>query len=177
MSRFRSTTPLLKSLHWLPIEFRIKFKSCLLIYKALNTGYPKYLNSCLQPYTSFRSIRMSNPNLNLLATPFVSTRIHISRSQLNWLIDKGVMTLGEFRCFERCIYPLHQEGKENRRSNLHRANWYGSRLQVLIVVPVRILLTSFFDVGGNSFRGEDTLQTCTITWFPASLSRIVAIFS
>lgn len=81
-SRFKSTTPILKSLHWLPIEFRIKFKCCLLIYKILNTGYPKYLNSCLQPYTSSRSTRMSNPELNLLATPFFNSRIHTSKSQL-----------------------------------------------------------------------------------------------
>ena len=48
VSRYRSTTPILKYLHCLPIVFQIKFKSCVVIYKALNTGYPRYLSSCLQ---------------------------------------------------------------------------------------------------------------------------------
>ena len=82
VSRFKSTTPFLKSLHRLPIEFRIKLKSCLLIYKALNTGYIKYLNFCLQPYTSSRSTRMLYPDLKLLATPFYNNHIRTSMSQL-----------------------------------------------------------------------------------------------
>ena len=45
--RFEHITPHLKSLHWLPIRFRINFKICTLTYKALNTGVPSYLRDCL----------------------------------------------------------------------------------------------------------------------------------
>ena len=49
-SPFSSITPLLKSLHWLPVEFRILFKINMLSYKAITTGFPKYLNCYLKPY-------------------------------------------------------------------------------------------------------------------------------
>ncbi len=35
-------TPVLRSLHWLPVTFRIDFKVLLLIYKSLNGLGPKY---------------------------------------------------------------------------------------------------------------------------------------
>ncbi len=36
-------TPILQSLHWLPIKFRISYKILLLAYKALNDLAPAYL--------------------------------------------------------------------------------------------------------------------------------------
>ena len=41
------SSPLLKSLHWLPIKSRIKFKLNLLTYKALFMGTPTYLSDLL----------------------------------------------------------------------------------------------------------------------------------
>ena len=41
-SRFSHVTPILKSLHWLPVKQQIIFKTLLLIYKYLTTGKPKY---------------------------------------------------------------------------------------------------------------------------------------
>jgi len=37
-----SSTALLKNLHWLPIEWHIRFKLATLAYKALHTGQPPY---------------------------------------------------------------------------------------------------------------------------------------
>ena len=37
------TTPYLIELHWLPVTARIEFKLCLLAYKALRFGEPRYL--------------------------------------------------------------------------------------------------------------------------------------
>ncbi len=37
-------TPILQSLHWLPIKFRISYKILLLAYKALNDLAPKSPN-------------------------------------------------------------------------------------------------------------------------------------
>ena len=56
-SRFAHITPHLKSLHWLPIRFRIKFKICTLTYKALNTSTPSYLRDCLSFRNTERKIR------------------------------------------------------------------------------------------------------------------------
>ena len=40
---FCHITPLLKSLHWLPVRYRIKFKLCSLTYQALTSGQPVYI--------------------------------------------------------------------------------------------------------------------------------------
>jgi len=48
----RSTTALLRHLHWLPIDSRISFKLSTITFKALSSGRPPYLASYLQ----FRAI-------------------------------------------------------------------------------------------------------------------------
>lgn len=50
--RRSDAVPLLASLHWLPIEQRIKFKILLLVYKCLNGIGPSYLSEFLSPYTN-----------------------------------------------------------------------------------------------------------------------------
>ena len=52
-------TPVLKSLHWLPVQFRIDFKVLLLVYKCLNGLGPSYLSDLLVPYVPSRSLRSS----------------------------------------------------------------------------------------------------------------------
>ena len=47
--RFCHITPLLKSLHWLPVRYMIKFKLCSLTYQALTGGQPVYIRNMLQP--------------------------------------------------------------------------------------------------------------------------------
>ena len=81
-SRYSSVTPQLKSLHWLPVSFRVLFKTLLLTYKTLGNGAPKYLSDLLHPYASARSTRMSDPDSKLLATPFFDKKIHRSKSHL-----------------------------------------------------------------------------------------------
>ena len=41
--RYEHITPVLKSLHWLPVQQRIKFKTLVLVYKAINNLAPVYL--------------------------------------------------------------------------------------------------------------------------------------
>ncbi len=46
-SKFEHITLALKTLHWLPVEFRILFKVVCLTYKALNGLAPSYLANLL----------------------------------------------------------------------------------------------------------------------------------
>ena len=41
-SRCSRSIPLLKSLHWLPITFKIQFKICTFVFRCLNDGQPSY---------------------------------------------------------------------------------------------------------------------------------------
>ena len=55
--------PVLKSLHWLPVSYRIDFKVLLLVYKSLHNRAPEYISDMLRRYTPCRTLRSSGTNL------------------------------------------------------------------------------------------------------------------
>ncbi len=67
-------TPILKSLHWLPVCFRIDFKILLLVSKTLNGLGPTYLLDLLLAHEPSRSLRSSGSDL--LIIPKVRTKAH-----------------------------------------------------------------------------------------------------
>ena len=71
-SRFSSSRPLLKKLHWLPIKFRICFKISCLVFKSKSTGQPSYLSDLLKESTCTRQLRSSNTSQFLV--PFAKTK-------------------------------------------------------------------------------------------------------
>ena len=56
-------TPLLKELHWLPVEQRIILKILMLTFKALNKLCPSYIRDLLETYKPTRILRSSIRNL------------------------------------------------------------------------------------------------------------------
>ena len=58
--RFDHALPLLKSLHWLPIEKRIKFKCLVTIHNCLHGRAPEYLRDFLIEKQSKRTLRSSH---------------------------------------------------------------------------------------------------------------------
>jgi len=62
---------LLKQLHWLPVEWRIKFKIACITYKIISTTQPAHLYSSLKHYTPSRTLRSSDSKL--LFVPRVRT--------------------------------------------------------------------------------------------------------
>ena len=62
------TTPLISDLHWLPVQQRITFKTCLYIFKILNSLSPQYLSNTIQVYTPSRTLRSSS-DTHKLAIP------------------------------------------------------------------------------------------------------------
>ena len=53
-------TPILKSLHWLPIDCRIRYKVLLFTYKSLNDLAPSYLSSLIIPNCPKRLLRSAS---------------------------------------------------------------------------------------------------------------------
>ena len=53
-------TPLLKDLHWLPVESRIKYKILLQVFKCLSMKGPAYLCELLHEYMPDRTLRSSS---------------------------------------------------------------------------------------------------------------------
>ena len=56
-------TPVLYTLHWLPVSNRIDFKVLLMVYKSLNSQGPAYITDFLPSYTPSRSLRSSTAGL------------------------------------------------------------------------------------------------------------------
>ena len=56
-------TPVLKGLHWLPVQERIMFKILLLTYRTIHGSAPSYLSELVSSYTPSRSLRSSSKNL------------------------------------------------------------------------------------------------------------------
>ncbi|KAF7704299.1 hypothetical protein C0J45_7597, partial [Silurus meridionalis] len=54
------TTPLLRSLEWLPVAARIRFKTLMLAYKAKNGPAPSYLRDLITSHTAPRCLRSSS---------------------------------------------------------------------------------------------------------------------
>ena len=55
-------TPVLKELHWLPVQYRIEYKILLLTYKALCDLAPAYIQDLVCSYRPSRSLRSSSKN-------------------------------------------------------------------------------------------------------------------
>ena len=81
ISGTRSTdhiTPILKNLHWLPVEARINFKILLITYKILNGQSASYLEPIIQEYHSLRTLRSSTRSL--LCIPFIKSNSYGGRA-------------------------------------------------------------------------------------------------
>uniref|UniRef100_A0A669DT12 Reverse transcriptase domain-containing protein n=1 Tax=Oreochromis niloticus TaxID=8128 RepID=A0A669DT12_ORENI len=65
-------SPVLASLHWLPVKSRIEFKILLLTYKVLNNQAPSYLNDLVVPYHPIRALRSHTAGLLVVPRVFKS---------------------------------------------------------------------------------------------------------
>jgi len=63
--------PLMRQLHWLPVQHRIDYKVSVLTYKTLNTSVPQYLSQRINRRVNARTLRSSATPL--LIQPFART--------------------------------------------------------------------------------------------------------
>ena len=61
--KFDHITPILKSLHWLPVPFRIEYKVSLLTHQCLHGNAPIYLKELITPQPTSRHLRSGQANL------------------------------------------------------------------------------------------------------------------
>lgn len=76
-------TPVLQSLHWLPVKFRIDFKILLFVYKALSGLAPQYISDLIIPYSPARVLRSSDQR-----------RLKVPRSHLKSKGDRAFSVVG-----------------------------------------------------------------------------------
>ena len=64
-------TPILKELHWLPVESRVKYKLSTIVFKSINDpGFPQYLKDIIKHHTPKRNLRSNSRQL--LETPRIN---------------------------------------------------------------------------------------------------------
>ena len=68
-------TPLLYSLHWLPVNMRIDYKISSLCLKVLESTVPFYFSDLLHVYTPSRQLR-SSPDDRLFRVPHIRTKLY-----------------------------------------------------------------------------------------------------
>lgn len=71
-------TPILKSLHWLPVYYRIHFKILVLVYKCIHGMAPTYLSELLKGHQPTRVLRSTSRDA--LVTPFTKTKLVSERA-------------------------------------------------------------------------------------------------
>ena len=88
-----SINPMLKKLHWLPVEHRSVFKTATLVYKFLYTGFCKYFAHFPSSYSSSYSTRHSQSGDNFLVIPKHYPSIHKSVKQFGYSFAFDASTL------------------------------------------------------------------------------------
>lgn len=150
-------TPLLRSLHWLPLAACIRFKTLMIAYKAKKTN---------QPLTTWRHLSHSVLH-NVLFKPLVWLDLthHPSRYKERWWIEWTAESLAVFTKTEDL--SLHQE--------LKWALFFD--LCVFFAAPISLYqgysLIIFFDPDlvnwhEDIFIIETTKQYCKLLWIRAS---------
>ncbi|XP_075313226.1 uncharacterized protein LOC142373735 [Odontesthes bonariensis] len=81
LPKFSHTTPLLRSLHWLPVAARIQFKTLVLAYRAVEGTAHSYLKAMVKHYTPTRPLR-SAANRRLAAPSLRGPCARSTRSRL-----------------------------------------------------------------------------------------------
>ena len=77
-SRKVSTTPFLKKAHILPINLRIKYKTCLMVFKCINGLAPAYLSELIHKKDSLQSLRI-HQDQTLLNVPNLDNQNYKNR--------------------------------------------------------------------------------------------------
>ncbi len=64
--KYEHISPVMSTLHWLPIKHRIDFKILLITYKALNGLAPQYLSELLLHYRPPHLLRFQNSGYSII---------------------------------------------------------------------------------------------------------------
>ncbi len=72
-AKYDHITPVLKSLHWLPVKFRIDYKVLLLVFKCLYGEAPEYLKELVTCYQPTRNLRSGT--LDMLSVPRCQSKL------------------------------------------------------------------------------------------------------
>ena len=100
------STSLLYNLHWLPIDYRIKFKLAIITYNIIHSSEPAYLRSLLAFRAPQRSLRFSDTNLlhvPLVRSAFGSRGFSVASPTIWNSLPTDLRTCTSFHTFRRLL--------------------------------------------------------------------------
>lgn len=120
-------TPILRSLHWLPVTQRIEFKKLLFVFKALHGLGPHYLSQLIVIYTAFRHLRSADQFLLKVPKAHLNSRgksafaisgprlwnalpLELKKALSLLIFQSKVKTCLFCRSFEAKILPVRSRG-------------------------------------------------------------------
>ncbi|KAK3548179.1 hypothetical protein QTP70_005202 [Hemibagrus guttatus] len=129
LPKFSHTTPLLRSLHWLPVAARIRFKTLMLAYKAKNGPAPSYLKALVTSRTAPRSLR-STSTARLVPPSLREKVVKVSFLQV-MSFRPQVQVLSSRRNLLRNLLLMLEErnGEEGKKKFLKESEKYYSSLE------------------------------------------------
>ena len=100
-------SPILHSLHWLPVEKRVMFKILIMCFKALNNLSPSYITELVNQHTPARTLRSSSQCL--LSVQPVKTHTYGNRpfsasAPVLWnSLPMGIRKIPSFEMFKTAL--------------------------------------------------------------------------
>ena len=82
LPKFSHVTPLFRDLHWLPVAARIRFKTMVLIYKAVNETAMTCLQVLVRPHALARALRVTTSTSRLVPPSLRASKGRTAKSQL-----------------------------------------------------------------------------------------------
>ena len=92
-NRYSRASPILKKLHWLPVEFRCIFKTATLVYKFLHSGYPNYFSPHLSVCCGRYGTSYNCPDKRFLEVPQLYPSVHKSKKHFGHSFAFDALTL------------------------------------------------------------------------------------
>ena len=104
--KYEAISSTLKQLHWLPVEYRIKYKLICIVHHCVYGDAPQYLKDLLSDYTPSRQLRSSSdkllcvPTVNSMST-FGSRSFSVAGPKLWNAIPNKIRHTSSFESFKK----------------------------------------------------------------------------
>ena len=105
LSKYTRITPVLRKLHWLPIQFRSEFTLATLVYKFSHTGFPKYFALYISTYNTTYNTRGSQSVANFLNVPKFQPTIYKSTNYFGFSFPFDAPTVWNSLPEDICASP------------------------------------------------------------------------
>ena len=114
-----SIIPVLKKMHWHPIQHRSVFKTATLVYKFLHTGFPKYFAPYISSYSSSYSTNSSQSGGNFPVITKFQPSVHKSVKQFDYSFAFDASTFWNALPEEICVSPSLTSFRKHLKTYLY----------------------------------------------------------